>query len=248
MRFTIRAYNQLASTNETLHALYAAGEADDGFVVSTKFQTAGKGLASNSWHSSAGQNLLVSVGLRFPHLLPEQQFEITKIVSLAVVQTVRFFVPEAALHIKWPNDIYLGNGKVAGMLISHIISGNHLEYTIIGLGLNVNEAQFPSWIPRPVSMSQLAHQYFEVEAVRDHWLQTLSSVVQEHQVNAAQVDAAYLAHLLNFGKRSEYLLNGDRISATIRGVDRYGMLLLETDDGQTRKCDLKELVFLFDED
>ena len=122
------------STNDVASDLLAEGNIAEGTVIITDHQTKGKGQRGNSWESEPGKNLTCSLILK-PKFLPVQkQFELTVVSSLAIVHTLRDLgLPNA--QVKWPNDIYYGNAKIAGILIENTVRANHLEYAVVGIGL-----------------------------------------------------------------------------------------------------------------
>lgn len=139
-----------------------------GTVVCAVSQTAGRGQRGNSWESAPGCNVTMSMLYRPLNILPAQQFGISTAVALAVADTVIALAPEVAdrVCVKWPNDIYVGDSKVAGILIEHVISSSmNISRTIIGLGLNVNQTRFVSDAPNPVSLSMLTGRHYDVTGI-----------------------------------------------------------------------------------
>ena len=143
------------STNTLLKELLAKGEWPEGErFLYTAFQTAGRGQAGNGWESEEGKNLLCSI------LLPPRKnlFEMNVLVSVVVH---RFLGDEYT--IKWPNDIYWQDKKVAGILIENAIIGNEVKYSIAGIGLNVNQTEWKSDAPNPVSLKQITRINYDLE-------------------------------------------------------------------------------------
>lgn len=145
--------DETLSTNAELRRLQMEGSLPEGSVVMAEFQIAGRGQVGNSWHSARGKNLLLSF-LLYPHSVKaKDQFIISQIVSMALKNVLDGYMSNVT--IKWPNDIYWNDKKIAGILIENSLSGQHIEHTIVGIGLNVNEKNFPSVLPNPVSLSQV---------------------------------------------------------------------------------------------
>ena len=143
------------STNTLMKELLAKGEWREGErFLYTAFQTAGRGQAGNGWESEEGKNLLCSI------LLPPRKnlFEMNVLVSVVVH---RFLGDEYT--IKWPNDIYWQDKKVAGILIENAIIGNEVKYSIAGIGLNVNQTEWKSDAPNPVSLKQITRINYDLE-------------------------------------------------------------------------------------
>ena len=131
------------STNNLLRRLYL--DENDLFTIYTDFQTAGRGQQGNGWESEKGKNLLFSTLLREWSIPVSSQFLINQIVSLSLYHTVRAILKEdqqSLLTIKWPNDLYFQDKKLAGILIENIWQGNQVSHSIAGIGLNVNQTVF----------------------------------------------------------------------------------------------------------
>ena len=128
-------------------------------IVLTHDQTAGRGQRGNSWEAEPGMNLTFSLCLEPSSILPSEQFLLSEAVALgvadAVAQALGLDTQQEEITVKWPNDIYAGNRKIAGILIEHSIRGNRIAKSIAGIGLNVNQRLFRSDAPNPVSMHQL---------------------------------------------------------------------------------------------
>ena len=145
------------STNTLLKELLAKGEwpTNDTFIRAG-YQTAGRGQTGNGWESEEGKNLLCSI------LLPPRKnlFELNVVTAVAVQRTLG-----SGYTIKWPNDIYWQDKKIAGILIENAIIGNELKYSIAGIGLNVNQTEWHSDAPNPVSLKQITGQTYDIETL-----------------------------------------------------------------------------------
>ncbi len=120
------------------------------YVLDVAHQTAGRGQQGNSWYASEGLNLLPSFLVRFPRLFAPMVWALSELTALAVWHTVSSFLEDPTeLRIKWPNDIYYKNRKLAGILIGHSLASKRVDFSVIGIGLNVNEANFPPNTPQP---------------------------------------------------------------------------------------------------
>ena len=134
-------------------------------VFAALYQTAGRGQMGNKWHSATGENLTFSIVLRFGNSLTGNvramdQFIITEVSALAVAD---FLTDKGAdVRIKWPNDIWVGDRKICGILIENILDGDRIEASIVGIGLDVNEETWPEELPNPVSMKQLTGIHYEL--------------------------------------------------------------------------------------
>ena len=150
MKFNIQHINQCDSTNAYLQRLVAETDAPEGTVVSTSFQTNGRGQLSNMWEAEDGKNILCSILLRPTSLPIKSQFLISQAISVAIVDVLNSYLD--GFFIKWPNDIYYKEDKIAGILIENTLSSAGISTCIIGLGLNVNQQTFRSDAPNPISL------------------------------------------------------------------------------------------------
>lgn len=152
-----------ASTSSYLAGI--ATDAPHGTVVMAREQTAGRGQRGNSWEAEPGKNITLSLLLRPTGLHPGRQFIISQAVSLAIVEMLEHFVANP-VTIKWPNDIYVDDRKICGILIENTITGSTIDRCIVGIGLNVNQAEFHSDAPNPVSLHQLGPKIeYDVQAL-----------------------------------------------------------------------------------
>lgn len=142
---------EVDSTNS--YVAVHASELEDMTMVIANTQTAGRGQRGNSWESAPGCNLTFTLFCRPKGVAPAQQFSISEAVALAVADTLAAYGIGAM--VKWPNDVYVGDRKIAGILIEHSLQGNGIEHSRIGIGLNVNQPEFFSDAPNPVSMRML---------------------------------------------------------------------------------------------
>ena len=151
MKWKIVHIDETESTNQWLKE-----HGEDDMVVVADYQTAGRGCGTNTWESERGQNLLFSVLLHPKQVVASRQFHISMAVSVAICEAVEQFIGDVS--IKWPNDIYWRDGKLGGILIEHTLQGSGIKDSIIGVGLNVNQRQFTSDAPNPVSLWQICGQ------------------------------------------------------------------------------------------
>ena len=233
--------DSVESTNKYCEVLDLA-EVEDFTCYWALEQTAGIGQRGNHWHSAKGLNLTFSLVLKPIWLAAARQFMLTQTVSLAISDLLATYHLPEATHIKWPNDIYVGGNKICGTLTSARLSGDNIATAICGIGMNVNETDFPDWVPNPTSLRQLTGETYDPEEV----LHTLLACI-EHRYNAlrdgADISAEYLGLLLGRGEQRRYTYLGQPVTATIEGVDDYGRLLLTTDEGSQLCCNMKELAY-----
>ena len=131
-------------------------EAEHGLVVNTDCQTAGRGQRGNTWEAEPGRNLTFSLVLRPGHWPAVRQFELSMVAAVAVAEAVeKLLGPDHRVTVKWPNDIYVGDRKICGILFENTLSGQNLQRVINGIGENINQRRVLSDAPNPVSVFQL---------------------------------------------------------------------------------------------
>ena len=231
---------QTASTNSHLLQLSNVEKLAEGTIVATDHQTQGRGQAGNSWESEPGANLTFSIVLYPTSVKAERQFILSKAISLAVYDFVSDFVP-VGVSVKWPNDVYVGEQKIAGILIENFVEGAYLTKTIAGIGVNINQERFLSDAPNPVSLRHLTGKIYPLE----NCLQILHNhIIARYRMMTSdpnQLDSDYLQHLYRFGKSSRFSAGGVSFNAVITGVNRYGMIEMTTETGERKVFGFKEV-------
>jgi len=239
-------FSSLASTNDKLKALLSENDLPEGTLVKAYEQFAGKGYSTRTWESEPGKNLTVSYLLKPGFLPPQNQFKLTQVTSLAVRDTISYFYNGSKqIAVKWPNDIYVNQSKIAGILAENSIMGSQISHCIAGIGLNVNQEVFLSDAPNPVSLKLLTKKEISI----DNCLEVLSLKLQHwyNKLKASDyktLDEAY--HKLLFRKDipSQFYWAGETFTATLRGTDEYGQLILEDQQGKLQFFDFKEVEFV----
>ena len=133
------------------------------WVVSADEQTAGKGMGNNGWESEVGKNLTFSLAVDMGFLPAERQFLLSQAVPLGIIEVLDELLPAETLSIKWPNDIFYENRKLAGILINSTIKASMMDVSIIGIGLNVNQMQFQDWPTHPISLKMISGKDFDLQ-------------------------------------------------------------------------------------
>ncbi len=237
---------EIGSTNDYLIGqVYKKRILEEGTVVVTQSQTRGKGLENNFWESEPGKNLTFSVLLRPVFIKASQLFILNKAISLGVMDFVKSVLPNENISIKWPNDIYINDGKVAGILINNSISGNDFLHAVAGIGINVNQTLFSDDTRNPVSLKQFTGQDLDLkENLRkalsfiDYWYQKLAHGY------LLQIDNRYVASLYRLKKDAFYKAGDSIFEARIIGVSFYGKLQMVKSDGEQIDFDLKEIEYI----
>ena len=235
MKWKIVHIDETDSTNRWLK-----DHGEGTMVVATDYQTAGKGCGSNAWESERGKNLTFSMLIHPDGIAAREQFRITEVVSVALCRTLQPYIYNK-VEIKWPNDIYVGDRKICGILIENRLQGNVIVDCIIGIGLNVNQRVFLSDAPNPVSMYQLTGQETDREALLADFLQTFD---QEWQSKAN--GSEYRELLYRKGKDGLYEDKTGRFVAKLTDVLPDGRLLLVDEAGKEHTYAFKEVSFIIE--
>ena len=237
MDFKIIHIEETDSTNRWLREKtppLPAGEC----VVIAEYQTAGKGCGTNSWESERGKNLTFSMLIHPEGLPANEQFHITEVVSVALCETLELYINKK-VEIKWPNDIYVGDRKICGILIENRLQGSTIKDAIIGIGLNVNQRVFLSDAPNPVSLYQLTGKETNRDTLLNRFLEAFERVSQS---NTTCID--YRERLFRKGKEGLYEDETGRFTARLTDVLSDGRLQLVDSEGQTRIYAFKEVQFI----
>jgi len=228
---------------------YAKSQAawEDGTVIITKEQAKGRGQQGNFWESEAGRNLTFSIVLKPAFIPPEEQFYLSKAISLGVADFL-----SVSLHnvtIKWPNDIYVDDSKIAGILIEQSITGNIISQSIVGIGLNVNQTIFRSNAPNPTSMKLRAARQFDLQESLAHLCTYIENRYLQLQTDLLyDLNRDYMQRLYRLGKWSYFEAQGEKFKARIVTVEDSGRLILERTDGSTEGFYFKEVSYVMDSD
>lgn len=248
------------STNKLLQEKLSAGEEiPDGYVISAAYQTAGRGQQGNSWESEAGSNLLFSMLLKGLTLPIDKQFAISELVTLAIVNVLNSHLRKADTEatIKWPNDIYWQNKKLAGILIENSLMGGHIASSIVGVGLNVNQTTFTSNAPNPVSLKEITGSSWDCAVLLEEIIDEIGHL-RPMLNHLSELKTAYMMHLY---RRNEWhmwkentcssepinILQGAQegmFEAQVMDVEDNGLLVLQDREGQLRKYHFKEIKYV----
>jgi BirA family biotin operon repressor/biotin-[acetyl-CoA-carboxylase] ligase len=236
----------IPETNSTNHLIRSMADAEhlpSGSIVLADFQTAGRGLSGNSWESEAGKNLTFSV-LYYPVDVPAgRPFVVSEMVALSVKNTLDKYLTDVS--VKWPNDVYYRDGKIAGILIENILFQGKISQSIIGIGLNVNQTVFRSDAPNPISMAQISGKEYNRMAIMDDFRQAFA--VQSKRLNEGHLDAIHLDYINTLYHKNGYHRYHDAqgaFEATIHDIEPTGHLALERTDGTISRYAFKEINYL----
>lgn len=225
------------------------------YTIRTDFQTAGRGQAGNSWESEEGKNLLFSSLLRYPDIPAHQQWRLSMLVAVALHDTLSQYLSPEMLTIKWPNDIYYGDKKLVGILIENVLQGSNIAYTIAGIGVNVNQTDWRSDAPNPISMKQITCQDYTIELLLDQWINTIKEW-EKSSTNA--LSAAYLQRLYRKNGWHKYVEREVSTTPTtiaqndiegaflaqIQTITPNGELILRFQNGEQKTYHFKQIRFV----
>jgi len=224
---------------------------DNMSVVAAEFQTAGRGQRGNKWHARKGENLTFSMLLKFgekgfPAISAAGQFIITKAATLGVSSYLESIGIESS--IKWPNDIYVRNKKICGMLIENILDGDEVTVSIVGIGLNINQTEFPINLSNPTSAKALTGKEYdlreELSSLGGYLSDAFDKVLTDKEVESA--DEAYESRLYRKGEFHEYTLcsDGSKLECEIIGVSPSGKLRVLNKKGELNEFAFKEISYI----
>lgn len=246
IKFDILHVNAVDSTNAYAFELIDSSNCEEGTVVWAADQYAGKGHGGNSWESQNNKNLTISVVLRPSFILPEDQFVITQIVSMAILNLLRGRLLIKNVCVKWPNDIFIGDRKVAGILIQNTIKGNFIDYSVIGIGLNVNQESFQSDAPNPCSIIQYVKESYNLELLLKYLLQEINKlyIASLSPQFLEQLDQLYRKNMYRYNKLSDFSKAGNEFKGKIIGIGDYGKLKIALTNGEIEHYGFKEIEFV----
>ena len=244
MNETFIHLNETHSTNSYLRELIMREkEQPEGTVVITDYQTAGRGQKGNSWESERGKNLTFSILLHPNHIPPGKQFILSQLISIAIVGVLKKY--DRHFTIKWPNDIYWKEKKIAGMLIEVDLTGSSLSNAIIGIGIYINQRHFKSDAPNPVSLTQITGKEHNLSELLE---KILDSIVDEYNKytpdNEEEIRQKYMALLFRNKGVYPYLYGEEIFNASIEGIEPNGQLILKKENGSIHTFAFKEISFV----
>ncbi len=231
-----------STNNYAKHQIREKG-LSEGTVFLAYEQTAGRGQLKNSWESEPGQNLIFSLVLCPYFLEIRRQFMLSKAVTLGIYKALNKHVD--LLRIKWPNDIYVSNQKLGGILIENSIMNGLLNSSVVGIGLNVNQTVFYSEAPNPVSLQMLTNQHYDCEQILSEilsgidWYYALLQCGEEELIDQEFKSVLYRLNEKHFYKADDKVFEGEII-----GVNEIGQLQIQKADGTIAEFHFKEVEFL----
>lgn len=236
---------ETTSTNLSVYEMLAVNRLPEGSAVLAKYQTKGRGQFGTQWESEHGKNLLVSYVFYPRFLEPKDLFMLNKTIALGVYDYVKKVVKKK-VTLKWPNDIYVGNKKIAGILIENSITFSDINYSIAGVGLNVNQTKFSAFAVKATSFKLITKKKMELEKC----FYTLSGCLEKRYrlMNEKKYDAIssdYKKAMYRLGKFFLYRRKHEVFRARILDVMDDGKLVLEHENGRLESFGFKEIAFQY---
>jgi len=231
------------STNDLAREFLNNNECNDVVVFAAHKQISGRGQGSNKWCSDDYKNITCSIIVKPVNILMHEQFYISMITSLAARELL--LLHNITSTIKWPNDIYVNNNKIGGILIEHNIIGSYVTNSIIGIGFNINQSTFPDTIPNPTSLYNELKNTFNVEEELsilvnffNKWLALLNSGEKEMIYNE------YLRSLFGFNEWRNFKADNTVFSGKIINVETTGEIKIIDKKNNTNGYFFKEIEFI----
>ncbi|MBN2165750.1 MAG: biotin--[acetyl-CoA-carboxylase] ligase [Marinilabiliaceae bacterium] len=239
---------ETSSTNNKMKELIETSSPEEFSIIQTTHQYAGRGQMGNCWESEKDKNLTFSIFLK-PTFLPIQdQFIISKITSLAIIKSLEKFCIEK-LKIKWPNDIYVDNKKIAGILIENSIMGKQLFNSIIGIGLNINQIIFSNNAPNATSLAIINNKTYDINPILNDIVNNIINYyILIQQNKTSEIDKKYLQLLYRINENANYKDNSGIFNGIIKGVDSFGRLLIKTANNEIRCYEFKDVAFIIEKE
>ena len=238
---TIEYFDEITSTND----FAMSHDLNHGTIVLTESQTKGRGQRGNRWDSVPGENLTFSLLINPEEFPAEDQFYISKVSAISVSQSLCDMGID--YMIKWPNDIYVKDRKIAGILIENSMMGGYITSSVIGIGINVNQQTFNNDIPNPTSMLlEGSNKQFDRDEVLECFISTFFKLYEliKH-LEPEVIDNMYLDKLYKFDTYAKYREpGGEPFMAKIKDVLETGELILEDENGIIHKYAFKEVEFM----
>ena len=236
--FGVMEYEEVASTNSLAEKL-PLSELKDKQVILTWRQT--QGQATNRWESAPGKNISMTVIFRPECLEAGKQFAVSMVIALGCLDFLSHYVE--GVTVKWPNDVYVGERKISGILIEHRVAGAHIQSSLCGIGVNINQEQFLSDAPNPVSLFQLLGRELPLQEVLEELLECIGKRYEQiHRY--AELENDFLRHM--YRSTGIYDFEDERgiFRASVGGIDEYGQLILKDTDGRERVYAFKEVRYV----
>lgn len=238
--FRLKHFKEIDSTNRFLREYDNPSE--DIVVVYADYQTDGRGQRGNTWSSQQGENLLFSLLLHPTFLRADEQFRLSQIFALTIKQTLENYIHDVT--VKWPNDLYWHDKKICGILIENDLQSAHVERSIVGAGVNINQVSFFGKPINPVSVKLITGKELDLKTVLHQVLDNFAiyyALLEQGKYD--EIAETYHQSLYRKEGTYKYSDANGSFMATIHHVEPNGFLVLEDTDGNLRQYAFKEVVF-----
>ena len=234
--------DEISSTNDWLMMRISNQKFHEGTVVFTSVQTNGKGQRGSQWDSQPFKSLTFSVLLKPSFLSPIHAFDLSICVALALSDSLNKL--RSGFKIKWPNDIYFEDKKIAGVLIENQMNRFVYQNAVVGIGLNVNQLHFDD-LSNAISLKQIIGLEFPVEKLMEHICESLEArYLMLRSGHFKDLKKAYMSNLYGLNQLQSFMVDNKKLNGKIINVLRNGFLQIELIDGEIRDYDIKEIKFL----
>ena len=236
------------STNSYASQLIGDIKPVDGTLIYTFEQQNGRGQRGNTWESEPNKNVASSFILHPAFLHVNKQFSLTKIISLAVADVMAELLKPSdktsAIKIKWPNDIYVGTKKIAGILIENTLRESYIQNSVIGIGINCNQTKFNAGI-NATSIALINNQEIDLMAVIEKLSECVEARYLQLKANKLEsINASYIQNLYQLNEWCNYSSCDQRFAGKIIGISAIGKLQVKLKSAEVREFDLKEIKFV----
>ena len=254
--FQMLELDEVTSTNDFLRGFRPMGGEKEVTLVTAEYQTAGRGAGRNHWESRRGENLLFSLLVHPRHIGANRMFVLSEVLALSIREALTSYLlpPTSYLQIKWPNDIYVGDKKICGMLIENDLRGGCIENCVMGVGINVNQREFCfdrtqtdgiRHFAEPVSLANLlghdVERRFVLESVMEHFTCYYEWTRQGRQ---DELHEMYLSHLYGRGETRCFRDEKGDFEGCITDVEPSGHLIITDGTGEIRRYAFKEVEYM----
>jgi BirA family biotin operon repressor/biotin-[acetyl-CoA-carboxylase] ligase len=236
-------HDVIPSTNTCATNLLKHKRPPEGTIISTKQQTAGRGHGANKWESKRGENLTISIILYPVFLKADEQFLLSMAISLGIKDFLELFTEN--IYIKWPNDIYVSDDKIAGILIENSILGNIFDYCVAGIGININQEKFTRDVTNPISLIQITGRKHSLDDSLDLLCRQLDFRYNQLKEvkNRQNIKTNYLNNLYHYQEFVQFRHKNKKFTAKITGIDPSGRLIILHENGETEIFGFHEVSF-----
>lgn len=231
------------STNSYAQELLKVANVHEGTIIKADEQTAGRGQRGNNWYSQPGLNLTFSLVLHPNFIAAKNQFFLNKIVTLGIRNFLETKL-KSSIYIKWPNDIYVENKKICGILIENSLKGNKIESSVIGIGLNVNQDVFTDSLTQATSLKLENGLDYSLDDCLEELAKYLEASYLKAKRDNRYIDDEFYKAMYRLEEFHDYSIGNKKLRLKITGVDSIGRLCTISESGEEQFFNFKEISFM----